>query len=608
VHETGSPDDCVKTGDYLSRRTAPDVPNPLESVTSLTFDYAYDASGNVTSATRTLAPAPAPSIAPTDARTYTYDALNRLTASTRSDGSAATFAYDPAGNRTSVATTAGRSSTDLKSQFNAANQLLSSTTAGPTGTTASTYAYDPNGNRTSQTEAGVSTWFAYQSDGRLTDVTRNGRSSTYAYDGLGRQTSTTESSSHGTSTSETVWNGTTPIQQSSPTGSTALITDALGELALQADLGDPSDPATADAAWSLLDRLGSTVAQSISGSLTQLSTFDDWGTQSFDTPGWSATANFTGERTDPGYNLNTYLSRTYDPTTGSWLSQDSWHGLLTQPQTAARYAYVTNTPTTLVDLNGNRPWDPAVSVQGKTNGNWNYHSVNQGRSTSPTASDHYAAVKQGLPSDYYYSSGGTERGSIGTAGECEQIGPCSRVESLAARHADLAHRIDDTNCRGAGRLKVCSTYPRWRYGYTYTHTIASGWTAEQVMDVFKNHPTDIFPFEVTGCERFVDGALCHLDATDADNGRGDVRISTTATSVTFTVTSNGYFDEPGATITFQTGVDDSGNIILQQIAHGVSRDLGTTIIAGNGGALSTWTAQAANLRAALEQFGVQPNG
>ncbi|MFB2557062.1 RHS repeat-associated core domain-containing protein [Herbiconiux liangxiaofengii] len=428
--ETGSPDDCVKAADYLDRRTAPTAPSPLESVASLTFDYTYDESGNVTTATRTLAPIPSPAIAPTDARSYTYDALNRLTGSTRSDGSTATYGYDAAGNRTSSTSTGPTAAITVTAQFNKANQLVASNTSSSTGRTAAAYDYDPNGNRTSQNESGITTDFGYQADGRLTSVTREGRSSTYAYDGLGRQVATTETSRHGTSEESTTWNGITPIQTTTSSGTTALVTDALGELAFEADL-----PSADPASWMLLDRLGSTVAQAAGASLTQLAIYDDWGGQSFDTASWTSPTGFTGEATDPGYNLNTYLSRTYDPATGTWLTPDSWRGLLTHPQTAARYAYVTNSPATLIDLDGNRPWDPAVSVQGKSGGSWAYQPATQGRSSSATASDHYAARAQGLPTDYYYSGGGSGyTGGVITDDNCHPQAACRSAESMSIRH------------------------------------------------------------------------------------------------------------------------------------------------------------------------------
>ncbi|MBF4636294.1 hypothetical protein ITJ38_17925 [Agreia pratensis] len=101
--------------------------------------------------------------------------------------------------------------------------------------------------------------------------------------------------------------------------------------------------------------------------MTQLAGYDDFGSQNFGTTGWNAVAGFGSEQSDPSYNLNSYFSRQYDPGTGSWLSQDSYRGLLTQPQSVNRYAFVTNNPATLTDVLGYRPYNP----QGITKSNPN---------------------------------------------------------------------------------------------------------------------------------------------------------------------------------------------------------------------------------------------
>ncbi|KQP57017.1 hypothetical protein ASF51_03815 [Agreia sp. Leaf283] len=364
--------ECVKTGDYLDRRTVPSLPNPVENVDTITFDYTYDPAGNVSNATRTLGalddpatpdtgttpgsatmpsvtapdPTPAfPSVLETpdvDSRDYAYDSLNRLVGSETSKGNTAEYAYDPAGNRVQATTTTNAGTTDVTASFNEANQLTGSTSNGAS----SSYGYDGNGNRTTQNENGVTTDFSYQTDNRLTGVSRDGRSTSYAYDGAGRQLNTTETSGLGSQTTKSVWNGTSIVQQSNTaSGTSTLMRDAFGEVALQTADGR-------DASWALLDGLGTTAAQAVGGSVAQLSTFDDWGNQSFDTIGWNSAVNYTGETTDPGYGLNNYYSRTYDPTTGTWMSQDSWRGLLSEPQSLSRYAYVDNGPTSRQDLLG----------------------------------------------------------------------------------------------------------------------------------------------------------------------------------------------------------------------------------------------------------------
>ena len=94
------------------------------------------------------------------------------------------------------------------------------------------------------------------------------------------------------------------------------------------------------------------------------------------------------------------------------------------------------------------------------------------------------------------------------------------------------------------------------FGYKYNWEsdlglVSTQYSAEQVMDVFKDNPSTIFPFPVTGCTKLYDGNVCHLKVGPSE---GDVRISTTATAVRFTVVSDQYFDSRGSTVTFRTFV------------------------------------------------------
>ncbi|MET3566271.1 RHS repeat-associated protein [Leifsonia sp. 563] len=186
------------------------------------------------------------------------------------------------------------------------------------------------------------------------------------YDGLGRRTMATEETRYGTSTTRTSFDGLDPVQSTTAgAGTTTLIRDAVGALAEHVS-------ANGEATWDLLDRLGSTVAGATGASITQLSSYDDWGAQQFETTGWSAPENFTGETTDPTQGLNHYYARAYDPSAAAWTSQDPWHGLLVRPQSLNRYAYVENNPATLTDLlgfapisdifkrPGTQPWHPPL--------------------------------------------------------------------------------------------------------------------------------------------------------------------------------------------------------------------------------------------------------
>ncbi|MDR6973167.1 RHS repeat-associated core domain-containing protein [Leifsonia shinshuensis] len=353
---------CERTAPYLAGRTVPTPTNPVPDGGVLSYRYTYDGDGNVASATRTIASGQNrvetnDSATPTDPLSvkqstvsYAYDALDRLTGSTATSGEKNIYGYDAAGNRTSWSRSGAKDGNfSQKAVFSDANQLTRSTTTGrgrgvPEGV--ASYAYDGAGNRVDQVVGGVSTRFAYNPAGQTTQATREGRSTSYGYDGLGRRTTTTDHSQYGTTTTRTAFDGLSPVQSSiAGKGTETLIRDAIGVLVEHVSQNG-------EATWDLLDRLGSTVAGARGASITELSSYEDWGAQQFETTGWSSPLNFTGETTDPTQGLNHYHARTYDPAAASWTSADPWHGLLAQPQSLHRYAYVENNPASDVDVLG----------------------------------------------------------------------------------------------------------------------------------------------------------------------------------------------------------------------------------------------------------------
>ncbi|WP_231371084.1 RHS repeat-associated core domain-containing protein [Cryocola sp. 340MFSha3.1] len=382
ARSTSSAPLCESTDAYLNGRAVPAPAHPVADGGSLSYGYTYDGNGNVVAASRSIQSAPnqlaeagsdgpvKPVSVKKSTVTYAYDALDRLTASRSSSGEKNTYAYDPAGNRTGWSRS-GAKDGDFRQQatFNDANQLTQSETAGRGRGVAAgiaSYSYDGAGNRVSQSVGGTATRFGYNPAGQTTQVSREGRTTSYGYDGLGRRTTATEETRYGTSTTRTSFDGLDPVQSTTAgAGTTTLVRDAVGALAEHVT-------ANGKATWDLLDRLGSTVAGATGGSITQLSSYDDWGAQRFETSGWSAPENFTGETTDPTQGLNHYYARAYDPSTASWASQDPWHGLLVRPQSLNRYAYVENNPATLTDLlgfapisdifkrPGTQPWHPPL--------------------------------------------------------------------------------------------------------------------------------------------------------------------------------------------------------------------------------------------------------
>ncbi|MGO4534464.1 RHS repeat-associated core domain-containing protein [Leifsonia sp. 2MCAF36] len=354
---------CERTAPYLSGRNIPVPANPVPDGGALKYQYGYDGDGNVTAASRTMtdtpdaltttgqAPTPTPKARVTKtAITYAYDALDRLSSSATSAGEKNAYGYDPAGNRVSWSRSGARDG-DFTQQasFNDADQLTRSETSDRgRGVSAgiAIYGYDDAGDRTTQTISGTSTQFAYNPAGQTTQINRDGRTTAYGYDALGRNTTTTDTTGYGSTTTHTAFDGSSPAQTTAEAGTSTLVRDALGNLVEHVSQNG-------EATWDLLDRLGSTIAGAQGSSITQLSSYDDWGAQQFETPGWSAPENYTGEQTDPTQGLNHYAARAYDPAAAAWTTPDPWRGTADQPQSQNRYGYGWNNPTSNVDVDGN---------------------------------------------------------------------------------------------------------------------------------------------------------------------------------------------------------------------------------------------------------------
>jgi RHS repeat-associated protein len=342
---------CKHANAYLNGRNLPVPEKPVADGGSLMYSYGYDADGNVTKASRTIGSAADSSAEPkVRSVSYKYDGLDRLVSSKTSAGEKNTYGFDATGNRTVWSRTGAKDGNFTQSAvFNDANQLTQSVTNGSgrgvAGGTAS-YSYDGAGMRASQSLGGVGVSYSYDPTGRTTSVARDGRSTSYSYDGLGRQSSLIDQSKYGTITTRNVFDGSAAVQQSDSThGTTTLVRDAAGNLAEHV-------ASSGIATWDLLDGLGSAVAGASSALITQLAGYDDWGGLDTETNGWGAPVGFTGQVQDPTQGALHNIARTYDTASGSWTAPDTWAGLLVQPRSLARYAYVLNNPATYVDPDG----------------------------------------------------------------------------------------------------------------------------------------------------------------------------------------------------------------------------------------------------------------
>ena len=256
-------------------------------------DYTYNSAGLRDSMTD-----------PTGTHTYTYDANGRLTAVSNPAGSGQVdeaFSYDALGNRTSW-----NDNPASVVSYNQADQL--------TGDATTTYGYDNEGNLVSARDraSGATTRYTWDANHQLRTITNpDGTTVSYGYDPLGRRITTTDPGG----TSYDVWAGANlrAVVDRSGTVTTRLVTTATVNDTLAITTGGTTT-------YPLADGLGSTTATTNpTGQVTTRTTYSAYGVPN--TPNPTSIAGYTGTQQDPtGLDYN--RARYYNPTTGTFLSQD----------------------------------------------------------------------------------------------------------------------------------------------------------------------------------------------------------------------------------------------------------------------------------------------
>ncbi|UPL14756.1 RHS repeat-associated core domain-containing protein [Microbacterium galbinum] len=468
---------CVKTWDYLERRTLPEVESPVPAGASLEYTYEYDAAGSVTDSVRTITgpeiaepsvpdapsvPEPvegpdtpstpsvpdAPSVpepvegpdttqsVDTLSHTFTYDNLGRLTQSEASDGETNAYGYDEAGNRTSWDVTGAEAGdSHLTAQFNAAGQLTSTKTTGVNAGSAS-YSFDGAGNRSSQTVNGVPTSFGHDAAGRLLSTQTEGRSTSYAYDGLDRRTSVTDETRFGSDTTGTTWDGLDPVATDSGLhGSTELLRDPTGEVVFQAGAFDD--------AWVLGDARNATATADAGGRITDLVDYADFGAAGFESTGWASLVGNDGQPGDATLGLDHYYARDYDTATGSWVQPDEWRGLLVRPQSLNRFAYVENSPVAFSDHLGFLPI--GGGLKGGVAKAYAKHAVKKGGIAAAISK----ANGPKLPRHSMGTSGGERPGTLSRGGG----GPGGAIVPMSRSNVYTSATHDDDPCASCLPIK-----------------------------------------------------------------------------------------------------------------------------------------------------------
>ena len=303
-------------------------------------------------------------------KTYTYDAIGRLTQAIIDD-TTKNYTYDKVGNRLTVS-----DGTDTMAYtYNQFNQL---TTVKKNGQNYTTYAYDNRGNQIKEeqqyfsiTLGGSTTYYNQTTDysyDLMNNLTQTDISTPQA-DGYGNVTYINETSTNAYNANgqrvKRVENGETTNYYYS--GSATLFTANANNWLLTENVLDPGGQIVASARFYddnpaeiegfyfyHYDMRGSTTAIVASaGTLKTGYTYDEFG--NIEQTGSQTFLNdvtFTGSVTDKSTGLQYMNSRFYNPSTGRFLSQDTYTGNPYEPWTQHLYAYSGNNPTSMVDPTG----------------------------------------------------------------------------------------------------------------------------------------------------------------------------------------------------------------------------------------------------------------
>ncbi|MEQ1872622.1 MAG: RHS repeat-associated core domain-containing protein [Ilumatobacteraceae bacterium] len=273
--------------------------------------YHYDSAGHID--TKTIGPA---GVAGEGLNSYTYDLAGQLTSWTDPGAVTTNYSYDLAGNRTSNGATA--------IVFDQRNRVLSE------GTKA--YDWSARGTLDSITDGFDTTDYAFDGLGRMSAV----EGIDFEYDGLNRIVSRdavafSYSGLHNQPTSD----GTTVLSRTPDGSPYAVAEGATTRLALLADRrGDVT--ATITAAGALADSIA----------------YSPWGEPAARQGATSLTVGYQSSYTDPTSGLIDMGARWYQPSTGTFVSRDTYDGMLSAPISLNRYTYANNNPMDYFDPDG----------------------------------------------------------------------------------------------------------------------------------------------------------------------------------------------------------------------------------------------------------------
>ena len=327
---------------------------------------------------------------------FSYDGVHRLSKSTSDDGQSSTYAYDAAGNRTSLVEQLKKGPETRTYKYNEINQLLSIdiNSPMPPNVVKQTYKYDKNGNRIDKlisdgtgVDRGVR--YSYDTENRLLQaqdykgqITGNGSNQSQPgsytvndlartdmqYDGQGRRLVKTyySGASQPGKRNEYTYDRLDPVVQYSMWSGQRqnLYRDSEQNLMLFQDFKSEQAP-SGTAYWYSYDGRGNIVATTKHKAQSDHSyRYDEYGAILPDTGNWTTPHNeYTMSQKEFDGNMGLYYfgARYYDQEVGTWISQDSYRGEISNPASLARYMYNYDNPVNYVDYYGYKTLKAAIT-------------------------------------------------------------------------------------------------------------------------------------------------------------------------------------------------------------------------------------------------------
>ena len=272
---------------------------------------------------------------------YDYDKAGRLTKEVIEKNNEKTtyiYTYDAVGNRISK----NENGEKTEYTYNSRNQLVTETFA--TGTV--TYSYDANGSLLNQSGAGKAVTYTYDVYNRLIQYTDGSHTETYTYDAEGVRRSKKNETENLLFISDT----TGSLSQ------TLAETDGKENLIAAYTMADVliSQTRNGETSYYLYDGHGDVRALlNEAGRITDRYRYNAYGELVEQTGDTENHYLYTGEYYDGTSNLYYLRARYMNPSTGTFISMDTYEGSIYDPDTLHKYLYANGNPVTYSDPSGN---------------------------------------------------------------------------------------------------------------------------------------------------------------------------------------------------------------------------------------------------------------